>query len=248
MTPRAVRERKRRNRAVQAVALALSVSLHGLLLLSSITLEPPRHAGQRRAPIPAPLDHAPQLVTLVSLPEDQPRSRIAPITPTALRLPDLDLRDSEIRVLDVAPDLPTEAPIPTLRPVLSHRSLWLPGDSGSDLIRLGLGGDPGLTERASSGGPEDAWAFASWTTSDASGQVWGAVPGALVLGGITIPLCGGRFDASSCGFGVGPGRRELYRAALELQAGLAQQRLWDQQAERSRAIRSRLGARRDSIH
>jgi hypothetical protein len=93
----------------------------------------------------------------------------------------------------------------------------------------------------------DPWAFSTWMIEDASGLRWSAGPGRIVLAGVVIPICGGRFDASDCGSGVPPEKRDQYRGWLEVQTGLARQRTWAQVMDRVRAIRARRDAERDTL-
>ena len=89
--------------------------------------------------------------------------------------------------------------------------------------------------------------MSAWTGRDESGDRWGLSPGALHLGGITVPLCSGDFDASNCGFGVPPAFRERYRNDVRTLVALGLQ--GDQAALESRAgaIRARLDSLRDPI-
>ena len=94
----------------------------------------------------------------------------------------------------------------------------------------------------------DGWAFSTWTNADQSDTRWGVGPGALYLGGVSMPLCGGPVtDASDCGFGLPPGRREEYKKWLEVLTGVQQQQHWADLRDRAEAIRKRRNAERDTF-
>jgi hypothetical protein len=86
-----------------------------------------------------------------------------------------------------------------------------------------------------------------WTATMPDGERWGVSPGRIHLGELTIPVCGGRFDAGDCGFGVSPDRRERYRSVvgryleIRAQGGRAVQEM------RARAIRARRDSVRDTL-
>ena len=135
-----------------------------------------------------------------------------------------------------------------LRPALREPRLWSATPSRP--------ADPALRERARLRARVDSVARESagvtvppgedmraWTASDASGNRWGLSPGRIHLGSLTIPTCSGRFDASTCGFGVAPENREAYRARLWVQVELRRQAEREAVRERAAAIR----ARRDSL-
>jgi len=86
-----------------------------------------------------------------------------------------------------------------------------------------------------------------WTGRDTEGDRWGLSPGAIHLGGFTLPLCSGRFDASSCGFGVQPVFRDRYQAELRTLIESQRQGARAELMDRARALRARLDSLRDSI-
>jgi hypothetical protein len=86
-----------------------------------------------------------------------------------------------------------------------------------------------------------------WAGRDADGSRWGLSPGLIYLGGVTIPLCSGTFDASNCGFGVPPAFRDQHRADLRTLIELRRQGDRAALEERARAIRARLDSLRDTI-
>jgi hypothetical protein len=86
-----------------------------------------------------------------------------------------------------------------------------------------------------------------WTARDGQDHRWGLSPGAIHLGRVTVPLCGGRFDAANCGFGVPPAFREAYRVQLRVRLEIADQAQRGELLDRARAIRARRDALRDSI-
>ena len=87
--------------------------------------------------------------------------------------------------------------------------------------------------------PADPWAFATWTTRDADGRLWGAAPGVVYLAGISIPFCRERFDASDCGFGLPPWRRGEYQFFLRAWKEIERQAQRGIVQERARAMRGR---------
>lgn len=97
----------------------------------------------------------------------------------------------------------------------------------------------GAGSRVSGPTPADPWAFDTWTTRDADGRLWGAAPGVIHLAGIAIPFCGGRFDASDCGFGLPPWRRGEYRFFLRALNEIERQAQRAVIRERARAMRER---------
>ncbi len=107
-----------------------------------------------------------------------------------------------------------------------------------------------LRSRSDSAGtgyaPADAWAFGTWTTRDADGRRWGAAPGVIYVFGIAIPTCGGRFDASNCGFGLPSWRRGEYQSFLHALSEIEEQKRWGRIMERGQAIRDSRDAQRDT--
>jgi hypothetical protein len=81
-----------------------------------------------------------------------------------------------------------------------------------------------------------------WTVKDRNGGRWGVSPGAIHLGGITLPL--------PIQFSPPPGRRdEMVERSRRWSEGEAQRALFDVQAsfeDRVRAVRERADAQRDS--
>jgi hypothetical protein len=147
---------------------------------------------------------------------------------------------------EAAPTDPGVQRAPELKPRLGEARLWaLPSDTSAATSTRPTSPLQDRTIRRPAT-PSDPWAFSTWTKTDAAGLRWGAGPGVLYVGGIVVPTCAGRFDASNCGFGVSPAQRGEYGAWLHLQIGLADQRRWFQIRERGQAIRYRRNAERDS--
>ncbi|MXY30716.1 MAG: hypothetical protein F4043_03750 [Gammaproteobacteria bacterium] len=92
--------------------------------------------------------------------------------------------------------------------------------------------------------PPDAWTFDTWTTRDAAGRLWGAAPGSIYLAGFGIRTCGGRFDASNCGFGLPGWQQRQYQRSLQAAIEIENQQRWRGIMERDRAIRERRDAER----
>jgi len=92
--------------------------------------------------------------------------------------------------------------------------------------------------------PPDPWAFDTWMTRDAAGRLWGVAPGSIYLAGFGIRTCGGRFDASNCGFGLPGWKRRQYQRSLQAAIEIENQQRWRGIMERDRAIRERRDAER----
>ena len=90
----------------------------------------------------------------------------------------------------------------------------------------------------------DTWAFDAWATRDAAGRLWGAAPGGVYLAGFGMRTCGGRFDASNCGFGLPGWKRREYQHFLQAVTEIEEQQRWGGIMQRGRAIRERRGADR----
>ena len=86
-----------------------------------------------------------------------------------------------------------------------------------------------------------------WTARDGEDHRWGFSPGAVHLGSLTIPLCSGRFDAATCGFGVQPVFRDAYETQLRARLEIERQIQQGVVRDRSMAIRARRDSLRDSI-
>jgi hypothetical protein len=89
-----------------------------------------------------------------------------------------------------------------------------------------------------------------WTRIDANGVRWGASPGALHLGRITLRYCGGGHSRLDCGVGVSPGRIREYEQRIRRFAEIERQRgrveLDAILKSRAGAMRARTDAKRDS--
>jgi hypothetical protein len=90
----------------------------------------------------------------------------------------------------------------------------------------------------------DPLSFESWTAADSTGTSWGVSPGVVHVAGRSVPLCGGSFDSSDCGFGVTPFQRDAQRAALRTAHEIRSQLLFGQIQERAHAVRERRDAER----
>ena len=143
------------------------------------------------------------------------------------------------------PSISGTSPAEALRPRLLNLLLWRSsretrrGTSPSGGIRANADRRVGLS-------PSDDWTFGTWTTTDAGGLRWGAAPGVIYLAGIAVPICGGRFDASDCGFGVAPGRRDQYKVWLRAVTEIQRQELFAEIMERTQEIQERRAAQRDT--
>lgn len=93
----------------------------------------------------------------------------------------------------------------------------------------------------------DDWTYATWVGNDDVGGRWGAAPGVIFLGGTAIPICREGADASDCGFGLPPIRREEYRRRLRALVEIGRQRAWGEIRDRADSIRRRRNAERDSV-
>lgn len=93
----------------------------------------------------------------------------------------------------------------------------------------------------------DDWTYATWVGDDDVGGRWGATPGVIFLAGAAIPICRGRTDASECGFGLPPTRREEYKLRLRVLVEIGRQRAWSEIRDRADSIRRRRNAERDSV-
>ena len=107
-------------------------------------------------------------------------------------------------------------------------------------VRVGRGGGSRTT-------PADPWAFATWTTHDADGRLWGAGPGLIYVAGIAIPICRERFDASDCGFGLPVERRGEYQLFLRAWTEIERQGHRGAIMARARQMRERREALKDTV-
>ncbi|MCZ0935432.1 MAG: hypothetical protein OXJ54_09645 [Gemmatimonadetes bacterium] len=137
-------------------------------------------------------------------------------------------------------------PAARLRPRFTNPALWreIRGARADTEWTSGML----LRDRVDGGGsrytPPDAWAFDTWTTRDAAGRLWGVAPGSIYLAGFAIRTCGGRFDASNCGFGLPGWKRLQYQRSIQAAMEIENQQRWRGIMERDRAIRERRGAER----
>ena len=133
-----------------------------------------------------------------------------------------------------------------LRPRFTNPALWreIRGAQADEEWTSGVL----LRDRVEGGGsrytPPDTWAFDTWMTRDAAGRLWGVAPGSIYLAGFGIRTCGGRFDASNCGFGLPGWKRRQYQRSLQAAIEIANQQRWRSIMERNRTIRERRGAER----
>lgn len=137
-------------------------------------------------------------------------------------------------------------PAGRLRPRFTNPALWreIRGAQADEEWTSGVL----LRDRVEGGGspyaPPDTWAFDTWTTRDAAGRLWGVAPGSIYLAGFGIRTCGGRFDASNCGFGLPGWKRRQYQRSLQAAIEIENQQRWLGIMERDRAIRERRDAER----
>ena len=146
------------------------------------------------------------------------------------------------------PRVPSAAPAAALRARFTNPVLWrrIRGGLADSAFTAAL---PlrGRGERGGTGyAPADAWAFGTWTTRDADGRSWGAAPGVIYVFGIAIPTCGGRFDASNCGFGVPSWQRGEYQSFLHALSEIEEQKRLGRIMERGQAIRDSRDAQRNT--
>ena len=233
--------------------MLMSVAFHAFVLSREVS--PPDPPGVRAATAPPPSDDRSVIRLsrmLVAEPDAASESR-EPVTDEVIvepeeREPEDPVPTREPEPLDPYPTLEPERPGPAgtgaadaLRAGIGNPLLWrnfrdISPRAGSG--RIVLSGRP-VGGRVSGSTPADPWAFDTWTTRDADGRLWGATPGVIHLAGIAIPFCGGRFDASDCGFGLPPWRRGEYRFFLRALNEIERQAQRAVIRERARAMRER---------
>ena len=137
-------------------------------------------------------------------------------------------------------------PAARLRPRFTNPALWreIRGAQADEKRTSGVLLRDRVEGRGSRYTPPDAWAFDTWAARDAAGRLWGAAPGSIYLAGFGIRTCGGRFDASNCGFGLPGWKRREYHRFLQAAIEIENQRRWGGIMERNRAIRERRGVER----
>lgn len=137
-------------------------------------------------------------------------------------------------------------PATQLRPRFTNPALWreVRGAQAATEWTSGVPLRDRVEGRGSRYTPPDAWTFDTWTTRDAAGRLWGAAPGSIYLAGFGIRTCGGRFDASNCGFGLPGWQQRQYQRSLQAAIEIENQQRWRGIMERDRAIRERRDAER----
>ena len=195
-----------------------------------------------------------ELVT--SLSEAEPEDSTEPGPDDPLSTPDIGPQDpspagqpaanpSVTREGESPRDIGTD-PASRLRPRFTNPALWrkVRGTRADTERTSGLPLRNRVEGRGSQYTPPDTWAFDTWTTRDAAGRLWGVAPGSIYLAGFGIRTCGGRFDASNCGFGLPGWKRRQYQRSLQAAIEIENQHRWRGIMERNRAIRERRGAER----
>ena len=256
-----VEARRRQSHSVLVVSMAASVVIHAFLcLVTPIPAPVANRSVKRAAALP---DHplgilisrivvaepATQLETAeaateefgAELAESGPVDPLlTPKTGSAVPSP----------IPDIEPPRGTKAaPAAALGGHLANPLLWLDirsvfADSAfTSVVPMSVG----VGRRGPRTTPIDPWAFATWTTTDARGRLWGAGPGMIYLGGIAIPTCSERFDASNCGFGLPVERRGEYQFFLRAWTEIERQKQWGAIMERVRTMRERRERERDTI-
>lgn len=251
--PASVDARRKRGRRVFLAAMLVSVAFHALVLSREVS--PPDPPRVRAATAPAPSDDrsAIRLSRILVAEPDAASEPREPVTDEVVAEPEeLEPVNQEPtprpEPVDPSPTLEPERPGPArtgaadaLRAGIGNPLLWrnfrdISPSAGSGRIVLSrrpVGG------RVSGPTPADPWSFDTWTTRDADGRLWGAAPGVIHLAGIAIPFCGGRFDASDCGFGLPSWRRGEYRFFLRALNEIERQAQRAVIRERARAMRER---------
>ena len=267
-----VAERRRAERGIVAISLSVSVALH--VVVFQLQWPPPTSGGAvavpgprnvsgmrvvRLAPAQLELDEltppsAAELVEPAAEVEAEPISperpeppapapaAAEPPTPSAtsprvgqplpgaagrLRSGGRDPRLFAPTGVPPAAEHPSTAPLPHVE---VEERIW---DEMSDAI----------SRQSPIGGP-DSLLLSTWGDESADGL--SVQPGALTLGGVRIPFCGGP-DASRCGFGARPWDLEAadqWRAFLK---GLEEQGRWEAVQDRARTIRPTGAPGRDTV-
>jgi hypothetical protein len=237
---------RRRERVAMGVAFAISFGVH--VSVAHVPLEPPSVAGSGSS---GPGAARPEGIEIV---------RVEPVAPveTAPRSAGAPDRSAEPEPIPAPvsprspPGLPraaageggAEAPAPGGAAAARLRSrqldprLWISAspaevaspagpveavrDRNAAAIRTWLD-RPGVRGR-------DSLSYSTWA-EDESGV--GLRPGALLIGGITVPFCGGA-EAARCGFGARPWDLGKADREAELQRGLEEQARWEDLQDRAR--------------
>ncbi len=254
-----VETRRQQGRRVLVASIAVSVAIHTLVF--SLGFNPPAVTNGRAGTAPtSPGSPSGIRVTRIvvaepavqpELPENAPENTVAELTEAGPGDPALgpgpEPEDpSPTSELETPPA--ASAAAAALRARFTNPALWrrIRGDLADSPLSA-VAPLSGRVEREGTGyAPADAWAFGTWTTRDADGRRWGAAPGVIYVFGIAMPTCGGRFDASNCGFGVPSWRRGEYQNFLHALREIEEQKRWGRIMERGQAIRDRRDAQRNT--
>lgn len=241
--------------------MAASTAIHALIL--SVVMVPSgetsRHAGTApNAPGRPTSSDAPsgiRVIRIVAEPVAQPRlheSGARPESPEPaaeqpVTEPSAPALEYAAETTEGEPSRPDGIdPTAQFRPRFSNPALWreIRGARGATEWTSGVRLRDRVEGRGSRYTPPDTWAFDTWATRDAAGRLWGVAPGSIYLAGFGISTCGGRFDASNCGFGLPGWKRREYQRFLRAAIEIENQQRWRGIMERNRAIRERRGAKR----
>lgn len=250
------------DRDALAIGLVISAVIHAIVLSGprfTVTLDG-RKAGDRpRRNIPAVGMRAMDLVDATNrdrgLEHADPTPEPSPLDP--------DIAASFISTIDSAN---RSAPAPSgarggavpPRPGYSDPRLWNGGLDPPETPADPLGAVRARIERSVEGF-NDSIAnvraadrrVVDWTRAGTDGVRWGASPGAIHLGRISLRYCGGGFSPLDCGLGVSAGRIEEFeqrvRGFAEIERQRARVELDAILKDRAGAIRARADAKRDSV-
>lgn len=236
---------RRAPRHVLLVSLLVSALVHALVLSIPFGLEPPHAEGRGEGRTARSSTGSMHALNLRAEAEAE-AGRAKPSTPTAPQ----DTTAAPIPFPIEA--VPGSAPVgrrPTaaelLRPHALDSRLWPSAPTeplnptAPETMRL-EDGRSRLNRDAAGVHVPPGGDMSVWTARDGENRRWGLSPGAIQLGGLTIPLCSGSFDAASCGFGVQPVFRDAYRLGLRARLEI-QRQLWQGELQdRANAMRARL--------
>ncbi len=244
--------RHKPHRLIVFVSALISIGFHVAILKTQIRT--PESGGALSYPLaqkPQAEDDQMRIVRVTTVVETPPGSSETAVEPAEIRL--------SVPVLDV-PELGDTRRVETINPFGSVRDrlvpqrgdlrFWSPVVTVPKPRRQG-GFMDGFAEAlqalldsiAAAEGPPEAKA---WTRQDRWGRVWGASPGILHLGNVSIPLCGGDFSSMDCGFGSPPGKlkenkeRRWINSVIDQSAfRQSMRRLWANRASAMNARRNK---------